>query len=767
MKIRWVLVFFMMFFTSYICAAESGVITKVEVKGNRNVKTEKILRVTKLKKGKPYSMDAVKKDAGAIRSLDCIDDVKFSYDEGKRVLTFTVVEKRYTIDTVIFKGNSEKFTTGKLRDISLLKKGEHYDNSNFDKTKEKILKHYKDNGYSNCHIQGYPTDNLDTNRVTVTFLITENHQTLIGGVDIKGVNSFEKKKILGLMRKIKEGKVYLEEFLEEDTSKIEEFYKENGFMDYKLVSSPTIYNKEKTKVFLTLDISEGSKYKIGKITYNGDLSVDDEEIKKLIKLKENQFFSDNEIYKTEVDIRDFYANRGYVYARIDHSFNQDVTNNGTIDINFSIQKNHPVYVGSINIDGLEGTERSFVERELLLKQGDLLEANKLIRSIQKLNNLGFLEVVEHRQVPVVAGGKSNTVDLMLDIAELSPANILANIGASITKRRWSFLGGARVEHKNLFGRGQTVGVYTVSDMEQKNKFSCGLDWEEPWVLDKNASLSAGCFYIIGKEDLDDIADAYKEKTFGFKFVVGHRIDENMRFSGGYQFEHVRSFDIKEKARDVTNAYYDTLKPKDTTKISSILGDYVYDSRDYYLDPSTGNYSRLDAQLASSLLIGDVNFLELGGKTTWYFPTFWKFVLSIGVEGRMVMSYGDQRQVPMNKRFCYSEDFVRGYDEKGEIGPKFGGRIKGLMNIEYKFPIFPLQDDKTIIQGIVFSDIGGIWNDWKDINFKIGSENNNLHSSLGFGIRFMTPWGHFRFDNAWGFNHLDSNKGHWSLSISNK
>ncbi|GHT39861.1 hypothetical protein AGMMS49921_00080 [Endomicrobiia bacterium] len=249
MEIRRVLVFIMMFFTSYICAAESGVITKVEVKGNHNVKTEKILRVTKLKKGKPYSMDAVKKDVGAIMSLDRIDNVGFSYDKCEGVLTFTVVEKRYTIDTIIFKGNSKKFTAEKLGDISLLKKGEYYDDSNFDKTKEMILKHYKDNGYSDCHIRGYPIDNLDTNKVTVTFLVIENGQALVGGVDIKGVISFEKKKILGLMKKIKKGKAYSEGFLEEDKSKIEKFYKENGFMDYKLVSSPTIHNKEKKKYF--------------------------------------------------------------------------------------------------------------------------------------------------------------------------------------------------------------------------------------------------------------------------------------------------------------------------------------------------------------------------------------------------------------------------------------------------------------------------------------------------------------------------------------
>ncbi|GHT68931.1 outer membrane protein [Endomicrobiia bacterium] len=751
MKIRWALVFFMMFFASYMCAAESDVITKVEVKGNfRKVRPQRILRAAKLKKGKPYSVDAVRKDVGAIMSLDFIENVEFSYDKDKRVLTFTVVEKRYKIGTIIFKGN-KGFPTRKLKGISSLKEGEYYDNLKFDETKKKISKLYKDNAYSDCHIQGYPTDNLDTNKVTVTFLITENRQTCVGEVGIKGVTSFKKEKILGLMKKIRKGKAYSEELLEEDKSKIEEFYKGEGFMDCRIVSSPIIYNKEKTKVFLTLNISEGSKYKIGKITHSGNLSVDDKKIKELIKLKKKQTLNDDKIYKTKGNIHDFYANRGYLHVNIDHNYpNKDATN-GTVDINFSIQENHPVYVGSINIYGLESTtERNFIERELLLKQGDLLEANKLARSIQKLYNLGFIEVVECKQDTVA--GKPDTVDLNLDIVKSGAVNVSANIGTGFSSSS-GLSGGLQFEHKNLLERGQTAVAYVQWGKKDQ---TYGLSWGEPWILNKNASLSFGYSYSNEEKDIKNETDTYRVGTHGAECKIGHRVDENLSFSGGYKFEHVRFFDIKEKAKSMINNYYGLQKPKDKTNISSILGDGVYDSRDYHLDPSTGNLSRLDAQLASSLLVGDVNFFKLGGKTTWYFPTFWKLVLSINIEGRVIMSYGNQIQVPINERFD-NLNFVKGYDEKGEIGPDNGGRIKGLMNIEYKFPLSLSQDDKTIIQGIMFSDIGGIWDDWKDMNLKMRSKNNNLHSSLGFGIRIMTPFGPIRFDAAWGFNHFDSKK----------
>ena len=72
----------------------------------------------------------------------------------------------------------------------------------------------------------------------------------------------------------------------------------------------------------------------------------------------------------------------------------------------------------------------------------------------------------------------------------------------------------------------------------------------------------------------------------------------------------------------------------------------------------------------------------------------------------------------------------------------------VYNVEYKFPIAPDERGKTLLQGVLFYDVGGDWNKFHEITYQTGSGAFNLKQGVGFGIRFKTPvfplrldWGH--------------------------
>ena len=56
-------------------------------------------------------------------------------------------------------------------------------------------------------------------------------------------------------------------------------------MDYQFVTSSTTFNEERTHMYITINISEGVKYELGDITYEGNYAVNDRSMKKIIKLK--------------------------------------------------------------------------------------------------------------------------------------------------------------------------------------------------------------------------------------------------------------------------------------------------------------------------------------------------------------------------------------------------------------------------------------------------------------------------------------------------
>jgi outer membrane protein insertion porin family len=158
------------------------------------------------------------------------------------------------------------------------------------------------------------------------------------------------------------------------------------------------------------------------------------------------------------------------------------------------------------------------------------------------------------------------------------------------------------------------------------------------------------------------------------------------------------------------------------------------------------------QVAGGPFGGDVNFYKPTLKSSWFFPTFWKFVFSVNADLAAIRHFAPSQDVPIYERFYVGgADSIRGYDYRGEIGPFNGGRIMSVFNVEYKFPIVQ-EKRKTILQGAFFCDVGNAWWNMNDVSFKIGTPEKYMKAGVGFGIRFKTPVFPIRLDWGYGLNH---------------
>jgi outer membrane protein insertion porin family len=363
------------------------------------------------------------------------------------------------------------------------------------------------------------------------------------------------------------------------------------------------------------------------------------------------------------------------------------------------------------------------------------------RSIERIYNLGFIDAAEPNILPT---GSPDIMDMVFNITEGKPGMITAGAGYSSVDY---FVGSVQFQHMNLFGMGQKLNLLWEFGARRQNY---EIDWTDPWIFNKNASLTLSAYNIERKRDYSDVTDAYKENRVGASVRVGPRISDYIGLLFGYTYEHVRLFDIDSSVRkDIESA---TDLSKDRT--SSIMGQVVYDSRDYIFDPSRGNRHLFNIQLAGGPIGGNVNFVKGMAKSSWFFPIFWKFVLSVNVNAGFISSYGGQDSVPIYEKFYIGgADTVRGYKYRTEIGPTDGGTFMTVANIEYKFPIVA-EKGRTILQGAFFYDIGGTWARMEDADFTLGTDENNLRSGVGFGIRFATPVFPLRLDWGYGLNHKE-------------
>ncbi len=416
-----------------------------------------------------------------------------------------------------------------------------------------------------------------------------------------------------------------------------------------------------------------------------------------------------------------------------------------VNVDFNIQENNIVYVGDLYIDGLTHTKDNTIRREILLRPGDVFSSGKVRRSMEKIYNLGFIDGAEPNISPT---GQPDIMNLAFSITEGKPGMITAGAGYSSVDK---FVGSIQLQHMNLFGRAQKLNLLWEFGARRQNY---ELDWTEPWFLGKAMSLGLSVYNIERLRDYHNTSDAYREGRLGGSVSISPRVADKIALLFGYTYEHVRIFDIDddELKEDIMN---DPDLAKDRT--SSVRAQIVYDTRDYIYDASKGVRYSYGISVAGGPLGGNVNYVRNSVRGTWFFPTFWKFVLSININTGWIESYGDSSDVPLyEKYYVGGADTIRGYKYRTEVGPYNGGKVMAVANVEYKFPIVQ-ENKRTILQGAFFYDIGGTWKDINHVNFSFGTDNDDtnsyyLKSGFGFGIRFATPVFPLRLDWGYGLNH---------------
>jgi len=149
---------------------------------------------------------------------------------------------------------------------------------------------------------------------------------------------------------------------------------------------------------------------------------------------------------------------------------------------------------------------------------------------------------------------------------------------------------------------------------------------------------------------------------------------------------------------------------------------VYDSRDNKTNPSSGIRYSIAAEFAG--LGGDFNFTKWTGD----FRKFWPMGKQNTLAFRASAGYGTGSIPEMQLFMLGGTDTLRGYRDF-----QFQGNQMVNASLEYRFPIV-----KKVV-GVLFTDTGNAWTGSMD----------TLYSSIGLGLRVITPFGPVRFDYGWG------------------
>lgn len=742
-------------------------ITDIVVEGNLFSKARSVLSKVKARKGDVVTDLAFRGDVDRLLETGLYEDVQVSVEDapggvdargaGKVRVVFSVKE-RPIVRRVDFKGN-RKLSDSKFREGLLSKVDEPYDRFKASQDISKILSIYRDEGYLDAQAEYYTSLNPRTNKVILTFFLTDGSRVTVKEVRVEGASALSARKVRKTLKNTRRKKVFKEDSYREDREALVDLYRNKGFLEVSVEDRQREFTPDRDQVTLDLAITEGRRYTVGDFSFSGVTLYTDSELKKAVVLKPGKLYEQSKMNESLQNLQDLYGNKGYLRAEITpetqtHPLDGD---RGTVDLLFSVVESSVVFVDRIYVDGNTFTKEKVIRREVLLKSGDVFSSLKMRRTVEKLYNLGFLDDV---QVDVQQPKSPDRADVVLTVKEGKPGVLSAGAGFSSLD---GLVGTLQVQHTNIFGWGQRVNLMWEFGKKRQNY---ELGWTNPWFMDKPMSFGVDLFDTVRTLPFQGDSFAYKKGNRGFGLRLGPRLSDQLSLIENYSYERVRVFNVQPEFKvggsppaESTIAETDDIKSAFTTGV-------VWDTRDYVFDASRGGRHSATVEYAGGPFGGDLNFYKPEISAARYFPTFWKFVFSVSGRSAYIKTL-QKRETPVSFSELFrigGVDTVRGY-ESGEVGVD-GGKAYTVFNAEYKFPIVQ-ENRKTILQGALFADVGGAWAGLSETNLTIGSKTRQMKAGVGFGIRFKTPVFPIRLDWGWGLNHQpDQPRSRFYFTIGN-
>ncbi len=349
----------------------------VEVTGNTSVRTNEITDKILLKKGDLANQTRLQADLEGVKAL-YLDKgytdvaVSASFVPGDKETTvkavFTVVEGvPTTIKEVRFSGN--KFASeGTLRGLMKTKPQALFDSgvfqeSKLEEDKAAIVAYYTDKGFVDAKVDKVSRD-VQTlqgrNYLLLTVYVTEGEQWVYNGLTFAGNKIFSTQRLSELVYQ-KPGKILSLQKVEQDTSRIQNLYWENGFIFNTFNRSETRDGTAKS-ISYTLTIQEADKAHIENIIFKGATRTSEYVMRRGLPFEEGDIFNRDKIiqgYQYLANLQYFKSvtpdtQQGSAFGLMNVIFN--VEEASTADINFGVIFSG----GSFPISGtIKWNERNF------------------------------------------------------------------------------------------------------------------------------------------------------------------------------------------------------------------------------------------------------------------------------------------------------------------------------------------------------------------------------------------------------------------------
>jgi outer membrane protein insertion porin family len=592
---------------------------------------------------------------------------------------------------------------------------------------------------------------LEQNRVDIVFQINDGSATLISKIVVNGNKAFSEDRLAEVIdsresrwwRFLSSSDQYDPERLAYDKELLRRFYLKNGYADFQILGASAELSPDRKGFFVSFTISEGARYKVGKVAINIQLrNLAEQDLRPALQLAPGDWYDGDAVGRTADMIEQTVHDRGYAFVDVKPRVSRD-TEKHIVDLTFDIGEGPRVYVERIDIVGNTRTEDKVIRREFQLAEGDPYSAEAVRRTKTRLTDLGYFQTVDIATNP---GDASDKAILATTINEKATGELSFGGGYSTDAGALIDVG---LAERNLVGTGINASINGVL-AQRRSSISSSIT--DPYFLDRNLVAGVDVFLIntnfLGTEP-------YDERRAGFALRLGYAFNEHLRQTWSYSLVDRDVYNVAAGASPFI------LNEAGTTLLSQVSQVLTLDYRDSKVYPHSGYILEGGTDFAG--LGGDARFVRGNLNAAYYIPLESEFgnpdwgIKISGSTGYMVLLPGGREEII--DRFFLGGDNLRGFQTGGagphdvNSGDPLGGRFLWTQSTELRYPL-PVSPDLGL-SGRAFVDVGALTNS----SFRSGScivspgVSCEVRSSAtprigaGVGISWRTSFGLINVDLA--------------------
>ena len=740
----------------------AATVNRIVVRGNTRIEAGTVESYLTIRPGRSYGPADVDESLKALFATGLFSDVAITREGGALVVT---VAENPMVNRISFEGNrriDDKTLTGVVRteERSMLTRAKVQSDV------QNILEAYRRSGRFRATVEPKIIDRSN-NRVDLVFEINEGDRTGIERITFIGNTKFSDGRLRDVIRTRQSGLLsflrstdsFDPDRLDADQELLRQFYYRHGYADFRIVSAVADLDRESNVFFVTFTLEEGEQYTYGDIDLQTSLaSVDPELLRRKIRTSSGDTYSSRDVERTLEDMTLAVSEQGYAFAQIRPRASRDFENR-TISLTYFIEEGPRVYIERINVRGNDRTREYVIRREFDIVEGDAFNRVLIDKAERRLKDLKFFKDV---RVTTSRGSAPDRIIINVNIEEQPTGEVGFGVGYSTSD---GVIGDVTITERNFLGRGQFVrGRIGVGSETQSYEFA----FTEPYFMGRRISLS---FDVYRRTFDDNDFRNYDLETTGGSIGFGLPLrDDELRLNLVYRIfnEEYSNFNAS-----TSNAWATSFGDNLTSAVGYAL---VWDTRDSKTNPADGFFLQFGQEFAG--VGGDSRFV----KTTVDARAYKELLPEWGVVGILRAGGGNVtglgRDLRAADQFQHNDQWLRGFQSRG-IGPRdsvtgdaIGGRFFMHANAEAEFPILGLPRELGL-SGAVFTDFGALWSAEPALVRCVETSNGcggtqatagrvlsngfEPRASVGFGVKWASPFGPLRADFAWPLLKEDSDE----------